>query len=214
MAMDEQAKQNQKIAESRGISSLVFFGIFVLIIIVMISNAPGGWAWGYGIVHLLFGFVVVLIGVILAIRGISKHSKSVLSIVGLTLNGIAIVCLLPIAPLGSKIIGESFSSGKPSPTDRAWYLMESNRAKIIEALPAENQNSAKATFYFLEGMVTKINKSDAKEIEDIVKTYINEAGKISDLERSQKVLGSLKSIENRYNQLKPAYNKTFGPPQQ
>ena len=210
MAIDEQKAQSQMAANSKGLSSIVCLGIFILIVFFTILGAPrGGWAWGYGIVPLILGLVPILFGVVLAILGIAKHSKSVISIVGLTLNGIILICFLPIAPLVLKVIGGAFSSGKPSPTDRAWYMMESNRVKIVAALPAQDQNTGMATFYFLGEHLSQIRNKDAKEIEDKINVYINDAGRMSDLERSQKVIGSLKSIEHRYEHLRPSNNNTI-----
>ena len=98
-------------ANQKGWLSLGFFGLFIITIILLGAGAPGGWSFGYGVFHLIFGFIFVSIGLFYGIksRQLKKqlNLKSHLSLFGIILNGLIFILLLVFAviPIGLAILG-------------------------------------------------------------------------------------------------------------
>lgn len=82
------AHQSTRSALIRGALSLALFAAFLVAMALMIFNAPGGWSFGYGVLHLAIGFVSTVLGTIVARLGLKRNPKSVACWLGLVLNGL------------------------------------------------------------------------------------------------------------------------------
>jgi len=196
---------------SLGTISIVFFVIFIFIMLALLTDkGPGGWSWGYGVQYLIYGFFVLMFGTLIAIISFFKSSSRKLSTIGLILCLIPLILLSPIAPLATEMVWEKFSSGKPSPTDRAWYLMESNRDLFIKCLPETRRKEQEITYRFLESINSQLSKNEGREIEKIIVQFQSEAGVIPDPIRSQNAMNSLALIADKHKDLRSWYDETFG----
>ncbi len=194
-----------------GLAGLVFPLMLVILFILFQSDkGPGGWAWGYGIQYPIIGFFVALVGTILSIIGLIRSPARFISIFALVMNCIPLLFLLRFAPIAFKFVGYAFYDGKPSTTDRAYYLLESNRELIIESLPYDTKNRNRTTLYFLEAINSKMEKYDAKEIEKIVTQFKDKTGADSGSNEAQKTMLALDQIALKYENLRPWYNRQFG----
>ena len=171
---------------------------------------------GYGGLYAMAGIEmgIILIPLLLALGGVSLFiSKIILLPTALKPSKVWMSTLLFCLMVSGTAYEASplFIPQHTSVNDDAWQMMYDNRVKIAAALPREKQADANETFYFLCGEISHIKKSDAREIRDIISSYLNGTGRISDRDRSEAAIASLSAIEHRYEYLRPQYRDSFGP---
>ena len=193
-----------------GFLGIICIGILlVLALLFRFDKGPGGWAWGYGLQYVILGFFIALIGIAAFIIQIVIGKHKSLSSIGLILTSISFIFLIPFAPLAIKSFTLLFWNGKPTQTDRAWYLLDSNRESIVNSLPNGDHSVEMTTICFLEAVSPRLTKADAKNIEIIINNF-NRASQFPSSVRAQEAMASLNVIAQNYNNERPWYDKQFG----